>query len=106
VECADGKEALQAIAKHPDLALVFLDLIMPQITGTHFLKMIRKMDALSGVPIIVTSGNTTLKVIKELQALDVAGFLVKPISQDKILNSVEKLSKSKQQKSPPLKSSP
>ncbi|MBV9074324.1 MAG: response regulator [Acidobacteria bacterium] len=54
LEARSGREGLElAGAEHPDV--IFLDLMMPDITGFEVLKELRSADATRGIPVIVHS---------------------------------------------------
>ena len=50
---ANGREALERIAKGPRPALVLLDLMMPEVDGFAFLDAVRADPALSDLPVVV-----------------------------------------------------
>lgn len=75
----DGAEALKFLEEcitYPNL--IFLDINMPKLSGRETIKVIRKNEALSKVPIIIltTSRNETEK--KEMLALGADEFYSKP----------------------------
>ena len=51
-----GREALTKLATNPDIALMILDIMMPNMTGIDVIKEVRKE---SDIPIIVVSAKTT-----------------------------------------------
>jgi two-component system, chemotaxis family, sensor histidine kinase and response regulator PixL len=62
VGCAfDGAMALHQIREDPELpALIILDLVMPNMNGLEFLEERRSDPRLSGVPVLVLSGDPEL----------------------------------------------
>lgn len=65
--------------------LLFLDIQMPEITGTEFLKSLREK------PVVVFTTAYPEYALEGYQ-LDVADYLVKPFSFDRFLHSVQKVS--------------
>ena len=65
--------------------LLFLDIQMPEITGTEFLKSLRQK------PVVVFTTAYPEHALEGYQ-LDVADYLVKPFSFDRFLHSVQKVS--------------
>jgi len=65
--------------------LLFLDIQMPEITGTEFLKSLRQK------PVVVFTTAYPEYALEGYQ-LDVADYLVKPFSFDRFLHSVQKVS--------------
>jgi CheY-like chemotaxis protein len=73
----DGKSGLEKmVAVPPDL--VFLDLVMPGMTGEDVLKEIQKYKTLEGIPIIMLTSISAQLVGKDLlTAGPLAGYLKK-----------------------------
>ncbi|MFT5168082.1 MAG: DNA-binding LytR/AlgR family response regulator [Saprospiraceae bacterium] len=80
--CNNAFEANEALKNH-DIDLMFLDIQMPQLTGTDFLK------TLSNPPLVVFTTAYANYAIEgfELNAID---YLLKPISLERFMKSVNK----------------
>lgn len=77
----DGKSALELFTKeHFDLA--FLDIKMPQFSGTEVLKEIRKMGI--NTPVIIITAYATIRNAVECTNLGAVAYLQKPFTADKI----------------------
>lgn len=84
VPAADASEALNTlIADWKTYALVICDFNMPILTGLHFLKMVRS--GFEGIrydlPVIMLTGHADSALVQAALALDVDGFVVKPVSK-------------------------
>jgi CheY-like chemotaxis protein len=55
-EAENGKEAIEALARPNPPNLVLLDLNMPVMSGTEFLKIRQEQDHLRRIPVVVISG--------------------------------------------------
>ena len=85
-----GAEALAAIGKRvPDL--IFLDYEMPVCNGEMTLKMIRGLEEAMNVPVVFLTAVQDKKHIVSVLALKPAGYLLKPTSQSKILETIQEL---------------
>jgi len=88
--CADSAEsAFKEIAQHPNIDLVLLDLVMPKISGIQFLKSVRRMKILEGIPVIAISGNFVAKSIQILKSLGVNDFIAKPITKEILADKLD-----------------
>lgn len=79
----DGVEALERLRTEPELRkrlLVLLDLNMPRMNGIEFLKALRADPALSHLPVVVLTTSDHEKDRVEAYRLNVAGYLVKPVT--------------------------
>ncbi len=83
----DGKEALEkALELHPDV--IIMDIRMPKIDGLEAAAEIRKTD--STAKIIFLTGFESPQISQEASKYDIFDYIVKPISPEKILETVSK----------------
>lgn len=81
-ECGDAMKALLELRNHP-VDLMFMDIQMPQITGIEFLKTLRNPPK-----VIITTAYREYAI--EGFELDVVDFLLKPITFERFLKSINK----------------
>lgn len=81
--CSDAVEALNFIRQNP-VDLIFLDIQMPQILGTDFLRTLKK-------PPKVIFTTAFRKFAVEGFELDAVDYLLKPISFERFLKAVNKV---------------
>jgi len=76
----EGLEMLRSDGVPPSRRLVLLDLNMPRMNGIEFLREVRKDPALATTTVIVlTTSNEDRDRVEAFQ-LNVAGYLVKPVT--------------------------
>jgi CheY-like chemotaxis protein len=95
VYCAialNGRDALnKLIEKHVNPDLIFLDINMPLMSGTQFLKEIKKIDGIKNIPVVIYSTTSASETIGETKALGAHDFISKPDSfadLEKILKDI------------------
>jgi two-component system, OmpR family, KDP operon response regulator KdpE len=81
VEVAEGQAALDLIMREPP-ELVILDLTLPDIDGIELLRRIR---ALSHVPVVVLSSNDRVRVKVEALELGANDYVTKPFNMDEFV---------------------
>jgi two-component system LytT family response regulator len=81
-ECANAIEAM-TLLQHQPADLIFLDIRMPQLNGTDFLKTLK-----SAPGIILTTAFAEYAL--ESYELDVVDYLLKPVRFDRFLRAVNK----------------
>lgn len=78
-EVGDGDEAVETIATDSP-AFVFMDIVMGKMNGDDALAKIRESN--KEVPIVMLTSVTDSAVIDKCTALDIQGFVLKPLNAD------------------------
>ncbi len=74
-EASNGEEALAALASHPEIALVILDLVMPRMDGLELLKAMHERGPMPQV--IVLTAHEEFPMVREAFQLGAADYLLK-----------------------------
>lgn len=90
-QAGDGEEGLVKLKElKPDL--VILDMMMPKLDGTSFLKKLQDMPDMPKVPILVSSNLSSVKKISDVMALGVVGYVIKSEeSMQSIVQDIERI---------------
>jgi DNA-binding response OmpR family regulator len=80
----DGREALDVLTREPDVALVLLDLMMPQLSGLDVLARIRADDRLKGLPCIILTAAGQEQQHRRAVELGASEFMTKPFSPKRL----------------------
>ncbi len=87
---SNGKDALDIYEQHqPDIALVILDLIMPEMSGNECLSELVKIDP--QVRVIVSSGHSDSEDLRQVPHEFVLGSVKKPYGVAQLLETVRKV---------------
>jgi PAS domain S-box-containing protein len=90
LKASNGREALDLFKKErPQISLVILDLIMPEMGGTECLKKLIKIDP--QVKVLVASGYSVDASGKEAIQVGAKGFVTKPFRVNEILRDVRRV---------------
>ena len=90
VEAADGQQAIDKyIESKPDI--VFMDIVMPVVTGIDALAKIKEADP--GAKVIMASSIGTQQYLKQAIKAGAVDFLQKPITNDQVKQILENVSK-------------
>jgi CheY-like chemotaxis protein len=82
---ADGREALEIYrARRGEIALVLLDLTMPDLDGEETFHELRRIDP--NVRVVMSSGYTESEIIPRFAGQPLAGFLQKPYSTTALMD--------------------
>ncbi|MFD0667454.1 response regulator [Ramlibacter sp. MAHUQ-53] len=89
LQAGSGREALALAASAPDLDLVLLDIVMPDMDGYEVLRRLRQQPATAGIPVaFLTSldGEDQQRLGRDLGAVD---YLTKPVDPLEVVRRVE-----------------
>lgn len=79
VEAVDGQDAIEKHAME-EPKFIFMDIVMPNITGNEALRHIRGHDKTT--PIVMLTSVSDEALIKECESLGITGYLLKPLTRD------------------------
>jgi CheY-like chemotaxis protein len=83
-----GIDAISMIHKKcPDL--IFLDCQMPLLDGKQTMEKIRELEEAKDIPIVFVTAVNDKAHIKAVLGLKPAGYLLKPVDKDKLLETIE-----------------
>ena len=90
IDAQDAEAGLAlARAQRPDI--VFLDIVLPGMSGFEALRHLRREAATAGVPVIMISGNAQATEQFYVQRIGADDFLRKPFSRAEVFAAVERL---------------
>ena len=84
-----GLSALQSHASKPDL--IFVDLMMPDMTGLEVIKEIRADSSISKIPVVLLSAISDSKIAAKAGATPPDRYLEKPWDMQKLLGTIKEL---------------
>ena len=91
VPTGDGEEALAYLRDDGNTkpSVILLDLNMPKMNGTEFLKIIKADDGLKKIPVIVlTTSNSEQDIAKSFE-LGAAGYMVKSVDYKRFMEVIK-----------------
>lgn len=91
VVATDGVDGLERTLAHPDIQLMLIDLQMPNMNGFEFISTLRQQKAFGDIPIIIVTAFTNKKLIDKGRSLKVQGWISKPINQDLLAKTIQRL---------------
>lgn len=95
--CNNGMEALNFLRGERDPSItdipkiVLLDLNMPKMGGIEFLRELRKDDKLKNISVFVMTTSNEDKDKVDAYNLNVAGYILKPLSMERFIEAVSTL---------------
>ena len=77
----NGKTAMEAVQNHPEVDLILLDLLMPEMDGFAFLRWRDRHPQAQSIPVIVNSSLGDMESITQALAMGSYDYFTKPLSK-------------------------
>ncbi len=82
----DGKQALERMKENPDIDVVLMDMMMPEMDGYETIKEIRKMPVYSRLPIIAITAKSMIGEREKCISAGASDYISKPVDIDQLLS--------------------
>jgi HAMP domain-containing protein/CheY-like chemotaxis protein/signal transduction histidine kinase len=83
-----GREAIQIIESTPDLAIVLMDIMMPEMDGYETMQVIRQNPALRRLPIIALTAKAMKGDREKCLEAGASEYLAKPVNTEQLLSAL------------------
>jgi CheY-like chemotaxis protein len=82
----NGKDGIEALQQMPDVDLVLMDIMMPELDGYETTKMIRADDSFKRLPIISLTAKAMKGDREKAIAAGASDYITKPVDTDQLLS--------------------
>ncbi len=83
-----GKQALEKLKQHPEIEIVLMDIMMPEMDGYETMRRIRKIKKYQNLPIIAVTAKAMLEDRQRCLDAGANDYIVKPIDTEQLLSLV------------------
>ncbi len=83
-----GKEAIELVRTTPDLAIVLMDIMMPQMDGYQTIAAIRESPSLQRLPIIALTAKAMKGDREKCLEAGASDYLAKPVNTEQLLSAL------------------
>jgi len=82
----DGKQALEKMNEHPDIDIILMDMMMPEMDGYDTIRTIRKMPEHKSLPIIAVTAKSMVGDRDKCIQAGASDYITKPVDIDQLLS--------------------
>jgi HAMP domain-containing protein/CheY-like chemotaxis protein/signal transduction histidine kinase len=83
-----GREAIRIIESTPDLAIVLMDIMMPEMDGYETMQVIRQNPALRRLPIVALTAKAMKGDREKCLEMGASEYLAKPVNTEQLLSAL------------------
>ena len=91
IQSSNGRHGWETLWENPDIGLVITDMMMPDMDGREFMKVVRGNQIFESLPVLIVSGVSSEADVADLLALGHACFCKKPLNNAELKESVDRL---------------
>ena len=90
VSTSNGEQALEYLRTNGNKkpCVILLDLNMPKMNGTEFLKIVKTDESLKKIPVVVLTTSSQQRDVVESFKLGAAGYMVKSVDYGKFVETI------------------
>jgi hypothetical protein len=88
IEAENGVEALARLNEHPDLAIVLMDIMMPEMDGYTAMRAIRKDPRFAELPIIAMTAKALKGDHEKCIEAGASDYIAKPVDMEKLFSLI------------------
>ncbi|MCX7171679.1 MAG: response regulator, partial [Proteobacteria bacterium] len=88
IEAENGREAIARLEEHPDVSIVLMDIMMPEMDGYTAMREIRRNPLFAQLPIIAMTAKALKGDQEKCLAAGASDYIAKPIEVDKLLSLI------------------
>jgi CheY-like chemotaxis protein len=91
IQASSVRSGIEMVHRTPDLALVLLDLHMPEFSGFDALTVLKGDPATSAIPVLVVSASADPNDEAKARALGATDYVGDPVTDERIVAAVNRI---------------
>lgn len=86
ISAIDGKDALQQLKDNPDVSIVLMDMMMPEMDGYETIRLIRQIPQYARLPIMAVTAKAMTGDREKCIIAGASDYISKPVDTDQLLS--------------------
>jgi CheY-like chemotaxis protein len=83
-----GREAIKMLESTPDIAIVLMDIMMPEMDGYETMQVIRENSSFRRLPIVALTAKAMKGDLEKCLEAGASEYLAKPVNTDQLLSAL------------------
>ncbi|MBI3043071.1 MAG: response regulator, partial [Betaproteobacteria bacterium] len=82
----NGKDGIEMLKSHPDVDIVLMDIMMPELDGYDTMRIMRKLEQFQDLPIIAITAKAMMGDREKCIEAGASDYLAKPVNTEQLLS--------------------
>ena len=83
-----GLQGLEYLAENPQVQLIVVDIMMPEMTGFEFISNLREEPSWRDTPVVVCTALSDPETVRKISSLGCRSYVLKPVTEDELILKV------------------